>query len=146
MSSQTKVRLGFIGAGWWATSNHMPVLEAREDVELVGVCRLGEEALEQVKEKFGFEYATEDYDELLTQCELGRVLRVVGEKWHIERHPLPHCLPLTLLVIRHTRCARRAALRQTFFFTTFGKANAIEFSTSAQKKAFRIVFLTTSKC
>ena len=36
-----KVRLGFIGAGWWATSNHMPLLAARDDVELAGVCRLG---------------------------------------------------------------------------------------------------------
>ena len=26
MSAQQKARLGFIGAGWWATSNHMPVL------------------------------------------------------------------------------------------------------------------------
>ena len=25
-----KVKLGFIGAGWWATSNHMPLLAARE--------------------------------------------------------------------------------------------------------------------
>ncbi len=36
-----KARVGFIGAGWWATSNHMPILAARDDVELVAVCRLG---------------------------------------------------------------------------------------------------------
>ena len=83
-ATQTKARLGFIGAGWWATSNHMPVLEAREDVELVGVCRLGEEALEQVKEKFGFEYATEDYDELLTQCELDGVVVASPHTLHYE--------------------------------------------------------------
>ena len=26
-----KIKLGFIGAGWWATSNHMPILVDRDD-------------------------------------------------------------------------------------------------------------------
>lgn len=60
-----KVRLGFIGAGWWATSNHMPVLAERDDVEMAAVCRLGRDELRQVKERFGFAYATEDYRDLL---------------------------------------------------------------------------------
>lgn len=50
MSAQKKARLGFIGAGWWATSNHMPIFAAREDVELVDVCRLGTEELRQVQD------------------------------------------------------------------------------------------------
>jgi predicted dehydrogenase len=61
-----RIRLGFIGAGWWATSNHMPILVARPDVELVAVCGLGRENLERVCERFGFAHATEDYRELLT--------------------------------------------------------------------------------
>lgn len=83
MSSQTKVRLGFIGAGWWATSNHMPVLAAREDVELAGVCRLGSAELARVKNHFSFSYATEDYRDLLANCELDGV--VVASP-----HPLHH--------------------------------------------------------
>ncbi|MSR84478.1 MAG: Gfo/Idh/MocA family oxidoreductase [Candidatus Latescibacteria bacterium] len=70
----TKARIGFIGAGWWATSNHMPVLAARQDVELAGVCRLGQAELRQVQERFGFKYATEDYRELLEKCELDGVV------------------------------------------------------------------------
>jgi predicted dehydrogenase len=62
-----KVRLGFIGAGWWATSNHMPLLAAREDVEMVAVCRLGQRELELVRDRFGFRVATEDYREVLDQ-------------------------------------------------------------------------------
>lgn len=62
-----KVRIGFIGAGWWATTNHIPLLAKREDVELVGVCRLGKEMLQTIKETFGFPFATEDYHELLQQ-------------------------------------------------------------------------------
>ena len=74
MSAQKKARLGFIGAGWWATSNHMPVFATREDVELVGVCRLGTEELRQVQDAFGFAYATEDYHDLLDKCELDGVI------------------------------------------------------------------------
>ena len=54
MSNAKNARIGFIGAGWWATSNHMPVLAARDDVELVGVCRLGQNELQQVVDRFGF--------------------------------------------------------------------------------------------
>lgn len=62
-----KIRIGFIGAGWWATTNHIPILAKHPDVELAGVCRLGKEMLQTVQEKFGFPFATEDYHELLAQ-------------------------------------------------------------------------------
>lgn len=60
-----KARIGFIGAGWWATAIQLPYFAARDDVELVGVCRLGAAELAQVRERFGFAHATEDYRELL---------------------------------------------------------------------------------
>lgn len=62
-----KVRVGFIGAGWWATANHLPLLAKRADVELAAVCRLGAAELEQVRRRFDFGFATEDYRELLRQ-------------------------------------------------------------------------------
>ena len=61
MSKLPKARLGLIGAGWWATSNHLPLLAARDDVELVGVCRLGHKELKQVQEAFG-DYQLGNYD------------------------------------------------------------------------------------
>ena len=60
-----KARLGFIGAGWWATANYIPLLAARDDVELVAVCRLGAPELRRVKDHFGFPFATEDAAELV---------------------------------------------------------------------------------
>jgi len=60
----SRVRIGAVGAGWWATSNHFPLLAAREDVELVGVCGLGP-GLGDVRDRFGFGLATESVDELL---------------------------------------------------------------------------------
>ncbi len=65
MSTPSKVRLGFIGAGWWATANHMPLLAARDDVAMTAVCRLGSHELRQVQERFGFRHATESAAELV---------------------------------------------------------------------------------
>ncbi len=60
-----KIRLGFIGAGWWATVNHMPILGALDDVEMVAVARRDPELLAVVQREFGFEHAFTDYRELL---------------------------------------------------------------------------------
>jgi predicted dehydrogenase len=63
----SKVRVGVIGAGWWATFNHMPQLASRGDVELAGVCRLGKDLLEKIQQRFEIPFATEDYRKLLEQ-------------------------------------------------------------------------------
>jgi predicted dehydrogenase len=60
-----RVRTAFIGAGQWATSNHMPVLAARDDVEMTGVCGSDWRRLEDVTDAFGFRHATDDYRRLL---------------------------------------------------------------------------------
>lgn len=79
-----QARIGLIGAGWWATSNHLPILASRSDVDLVGVCRLGAEPLEQVRRQFGFRFATEDYRELLDRCELDGVVVASPHTLHFE--------------------------------------------------------------
>jgi predicted dehydrogenase len=52
----------------------MPVLAARDDVEMTAVCRLGGDELRQVKERFGFIHATQDYRELLEIEDLDAVI------------------------------------------------------------------------
>jgi predicted dehydrogenase len=79
-----KVRLGFIGAGWWATANHMPLLKKRDDVEFVAVCRLGKDELRKVKEQFGFAFATEDAAELVAQPRLDAVVVSSPHTLHFE--------------------------------------------------------------
>ena len=78
-----KARIGVIGAGWWAAENHLPILAARDDVILSGVCRLGASELDRVRRIFGFQFATEDYSELLGSLELDGV--IVSSP-----HPLHH--------------------------------------------------------
>ena len=82
--SERKARLGFIGAGWWATANHIPILAARRDVELAAVCRLGKAELDQVRTQFGFAFASEDYHAMLTQCELDAVVVTSPHTLHYE--------------------------------------------------------------
>lgn len=79
-----KARIGFIGAGWWAASNHMPLLAERDDVELTGVCRLGQDELARLQERFGFAYATEDYRALLRECPLDGVVVASPHTLHYE--------------------------------------------------------------
>ena len=79
-----RVRIGIIGAGWWAIENHIPVLASRSDVQLVGVCRLGRDELLRVKEKFGFEYATENYRELLDRIPMDGVVISSPNHLHYE--------------------------------------------------------------
>ena len=97
------VRLGFIGAGWWATVNHMPILAAREDVELVAVARRDPELLIKVKQEFGFRHAVTDYRELLA-FELDGV---VVSSPHVAHHE--HALA-ALESGRHTLCEKPMTL------------------------------------
>ena len=79
-----KARLGFIGAGWWATANYIPLLAARDDVELVAVCRLGAAELQRVKDHFGFPFATEDAAELVKLPGLDGVVVTSPHTLHYE--------------------------------------------------------------
>lgn len=61
-----RLRLGVIGAGSWAVAAHLPALEKRRrDVEFVAVCRRGPDALERIRERFGFATASEDYRDVV---------------------------------------------------------------------------------
>lgn len=58
--------MGVIGAGAWTVTSHLPNLRKRADeLEFVGVCRKGPEELERVKDRFGFQMASEDYRDVL---------------------------------------------------------------------------------
>ena len=56
-----KVRLGLIGAGWWGTAHHLPTAMNREEVIMDSVSRLGSEELEIVKNEFNFDFASENF-------------------------------------------------------------------------------------
>ena len=63
-----KLRVGVVGAGWWAVANHMPILKSRTDVDLVAVCRLGKPELAKVQATFGIPYGAEDFGAMLAEA------------------------------------------------------------------------------
>ena len=64
----SKLRVGVVGAGWWAVANHMPILKSRPDVDLVAVCRLGRTELAKVQSAFGISYGSEDFVAMLNEA------------------------------------------------------------------------------
>ncbi len=67
-------RIGLIGAGWWAVVNHLPVLLANPDCEVVAISRLGQSELAEVQRAFAIPHAFEDYRELLDRVPLDGVV------------------------------------------------------------------------
>lgn len=70
----SEVRIGIIGAGWWAVKNHIPVLQSRKDVNITSICGLGRKEVRQIQEQFGIPFGTEDYRELLKHGDLDGVI------------------------------------------------------------------------
>jgi len=80
-----RLRVGVVGAGWWAVSNHMPILAARDDVELAAVCRLGAAELRRVQERFAIPLATEDYVRMLDEGGLDAVIVASPHQLHADQ-------------------------------------------------------------
>ena len=85
--SSGAVNIGFVGAGWWATANHIPRIQANPRARLAGVCRLGAAELELVRDRFGFPYATEDFERLLDEVPMHGLVISSPHKLHA-RHAL----------------------------------------------------------
>jgi len=78
-----KVKVGIIGAGWWAAENHIPILQSRADVQVTAACRLGKSELRRLQDHFRICFVTEDYRELLAQ-ELDAVVVCSPHNLHYE--------------------------------------------------------------
>lgn len=69
-----KIRIGIIGAGWWATFAHIPAILSRPDAELVAVQSRERDKAERVARDFGAKHACTTVDELLAIPELDAVI------------------------------------------------------------------------
>lgn len=79
-----KLNVAVVGAGWWATHNHIPLLKEMPEVNLTAVCRLGAAELEKVRSTFGFEKGFEDYDDMLENSDIDAVFVVSPHQLHFE--------------------------------------------------------------
>src|SRR5712692_5525860 len=75
-----KLRLGVIGAGSWTVSSHLPNLERwRDDVEFTIVNRRTPELLQKIKNTFGFQMATTNWEDVIAErCDIVVVGSPVG--------------------------------------------------------------------
>jgi predicted dehydrogenase len=75
-----KLRLGVIGAGSWTVSSHLPNLQRwRDDVEFRIVNRRTPELLEKIKNTFGFQMATTNWEDVIAErCDIVIVGSPVG--------------------------------------------------------------------
>jgi len=69
-----KVRIGIIGAGWWATSAHIPAVKSHRDAELVAVQSREKAKAKKIARDFGAEYACTSVEEILAVKGLDAVI------------------------------------------------------------------------
>jgi len=84
MPVQSPVRIGVLGAGWFASRRHCPDIAAHRDAELTALCRRNPEQLAQMAEAFSVVATFTDYRELLDSNTLDGVLVCSPHDLHYE--------------------------------------------------------------
>ena len=72
--SKDLVRCGVIGAGWWATTHHIPALKEHPKAELIAVQRRTREKADKVAQDFDIPHACTTAEELVGIDELDAVV------------------------------------------------------------------------
>jgi predicted dehydrogenase len=68
------IRVGIIGAGWWAANTHAPALRAIENVEIVAACRREPARLAEFAAKVGVPATFTDHEAMLDGAGLDAVI------------------------------------------------------------------------
>jgi predicted dehydrogenase len=69
-----QVRIGVVGAGWFASRRHLPDIGRCAGAKLAALCRRNEAELRRLVEHFGRPPAYTDYAQMLAEAELDAVL------------------------------------------------------------------------
>src|SRR5580704_7058510 len=69
-----RVRIGIIGAGWWATSAHIPAVNSHPKAELVAVQSRDKRKAAKIARDFGAKYACTTLEEIFAVKELDAVI------------------------------------------------------------------------
>jgi predicted dehydrogenase len=111
-----KVRCAVIGAGWWATTAHLPVLKSHPDVELVAVQSLDEKRIQQIARDFGAARALTNWEDVLAIASLDVVVIASTPNMHFQQAAAAlerglHILlekPMTFTALEATKLVRLA--------------------------------------
>jgi predicted dehydrogenase len=80
----TKVRVGVVGTGWWATQHHIPGLLAYEHCDVVALADRDPVNLTRAAEVFGITRTYDDHRALLDAGDLDCVIVAVPHAYHYE--------------------------------------------------------------
>jgi predicted dehydrogenase len=124
------IRVGIIGAGWWAAYAHVPALKATGHVELAAACRRSPERLREFAEKTGVQRMFTNVEEMLSTVELDAVIVCSPHALHYEhvKTALQHGLhvltdkPLALRTSEAEELIHLAASRDRMLAVYFGHA------------------------
>jgi len=60
-----KARIALVGAGWWATTTHLPALLDHPDAEIAAVCDLDAAKARKAADVFGIDSIYSDFETML---------------------------------------------------------------------------------
>ena len=78
----SKARIALVGTGWWATTAHLPALQAHPDAELAAICDLDAAKLQQTADVFGIEPTYTDLDSMLQRETVDGVMVATNHAAH----------------------------------------------------------------
>lgn len=78
------LRIGVIGAGWFASRRHLPDIQTHPELTLAALCRRDREALALVAKRFAPEETYTDWQEMLERCPLDAVVIATPHSLHYE--------------------------------------------------------------
>lgn len=82
--SESTIRFGVIGAGWFASRRHIPELQALEGVQVVALCRRDPDLLARMAAHFSVKATYTDYRRMLVEEPLDAVLIATPHALHFE--------------------------------------------------------------
>jgi predicted dehydrogenase len=77
-----RLRIGVVGAGWFASRRHLPDIERAPDVDLIALCRRNPEELARLAERFRPQQTFTDYERMLDEASLDAVLVATPHALH----------------------------------------------------------------
>jgi len=72
--SKKPIRVGIIGAGWWAANTHVPALREIENVEIVAACRRQPDRLAEFARKVGVPRTFTNHEDMLDTVAMDAII------------------------------------------------------------------------
>ena len=69
-----RARIGLVGTGWWATTTHLPALQAHPDAEIISICDLDAAKARKAAAEFGIDSIYSDFKSMLERESLDGVM------------------------------------------------------------------------